>query len=76
MRHERFIPMEYANEQLMQEWNEFNIALKIWLYPDEFGDKLPDLQRRYPKPDLSEIDKLFMDIMQALRKDSKPMVKY
>lgn len=76
MRHERFTPMEYANEQLMAEWNEFNIALKVWLHPDQFGDKLTDLQRRYPKPDLSEIDNLFRQIMQALSKDSKPMIKY
>ena len=76
MRHERFIPMEYANEQLMDEWNDFNITLKVWLLPEQFGDKLLDLQRRYPKPDLSEIDNMFVRIMQALRKDSKPIIKY
>lgn len=76
MRHERFTPMEYANQKLMDEWNEYNIALKVWLFPDQFGDKLADLQRRYPKPDLSEIDNMFVRIMQALRKDSKPLIKY
>lgn len=76
MRHEKFTPMEYANQELMATWNEHNIALKVWLYPDRFGDKLADLQRRYPKPDLSEIDNMFTQIMQALRKDSKPMIRY
>jgi len=68
--------MEYANQQLMNEWNKFNIAMKVWLYPDQFGDRLSDLQRRYSKPDLSEIDNLFVRIMQAISKDSKPMIRY
>lgn len=76
MRHEKFTPMEYANERLMDSWNDYNIRLKVWLLPEAFGDKLADLQRRYPKPDLSEIDKMFSEIMQALRKDSKPMIRY
>lgn len=68
--------MEYTNEQLMAEWNDFNIALKVWLHPDQFGDKLADLQHRYPKPDLSEIGKMFTEIMFVLRQDSKSMIKY
>lgn len=68
--------MECANEQLMAEWNEYNIALKVWLHPDQFRDKLADLQRRYPKPDLSEIGNMFSQIMRALGKDSKPMIRY
>lgn len=76
MRHERFIPMEYANEALMNELNDFAIALKIWLFPDRFGDKLQDLQRRYPKPDLSEIDNLQRRINTELSKDAKPMIKH
>lgn len=76
MRHERFIPMEYANEQLMAEWNEFNIVLKVWLHPNGFGDKLPDHQRRYPKPTMEELDSMLHLVYQALSKDSKPMVKY
>jgi hypothetical protein len=76
MRHERFIPMEYVNQELMTEWNEFNIALKIWLYPVEFGDKLADLQRRYPKPTREDLDRMLHQVYAALRTDSKPMVKY
>jgi hypothetical protein len=68
--------MEYANQQLMDEWNEFNIALKIWLYPGEFGDKLPNLQRRYPKPTMDDLDRMLHQVYAALSKDSKPMVKY
>ncbi len=76
MRHEKFTPMEYANQQLMDEWNNFNIALKVWLHPGQFGDKLKDLQSRYPKPDLSEIGNMFTRVMRALQNDSKPLVKY
>jgi hypothetical protein len=76
MRHEKFVPVEYANQELMDAWNDYNIALKVWLFPDQFGDKLADLQRHYPKPDLSEIDNMFTRLMQALRRDSKPMIRY
>lgn len=76
MRHERFEPREYANQELMDAWNEYNIALKVWLFPERFGDKLADLQLRYPKPDLSEIDNMFTQIMHALSKDSKPMIRH
>lgn len=76
MRHERFIPMEYANEQLMTDWNEFNIALKIWLYPEDCGDNLPNLQRRYPKPTMDDLNSMLHQVYQVLSKDSKPMIKY
>lgn len=76
MRHERFIPMEYANEQLMSDWNEFNIALKIWLYPGALKDKLSDLQHRYPKPTMEELNDMLHRIYTALSKDAKPMIKY
>lgn len=76
MRHERFIPMEYANEQLMADWNEFNIALKIWLYPDAIDDKLPDLQRRYPKPTMEDLNDMLHRVYTALSKDAKQMIKY
>lgn len=76
MRHERFIPMEYANQALMDELNEWSIALKVWLYPELFEDKIHDLQRRYPKPELSEIDNFQNRINQVLRKDAKPFISY
>lgn len=67
--------MDYTNAELMDELNDFCIALKIWLYPERIGNKLPDLQRRYPKPNLSEIDNLQVRINTELRKDAEPMVK-
>ena len=75
-RHEPFTPMDYKNQALMNDLNEFCIALKVWLYPDQFGDKLADLQRRYPKPDLPDIDNLQAELNLVLRKDSEPFIKY
>lgn len=76
MRHERFVPMEYANQELMDELNSFCISIKIHLHPECFGEKLQDLQRRYGKPEIQEIDAMMATLMQALRKDAKPMIKY
>jgi len=76
MRHERFEPMEYANVGLMDELNDFCIALKVGLYPERYGDKLERLQRKYPKPDLSEIDQLQQRINEVLKKDANPMRRY
>jgi hypothetical protein len=76
MRHERFVPTEYANQALMDDLNEFCISLKIHLHPECFGEKLQDLQRRYGKPEIQDIDAVMARIMQALRKDSKPMIRY
>lgn len=76
MRHERFVPMEYANQELMADLNNWCIALKIHLHPERFGDKLQDLQRRYGKPEIQDIDEMMNRLTQALSKDSKPMIKY
>ena len=76
MRHERFVPTEYANQALMDDLNTFCISLKIHLHPELFGEKLQDLQRRYGKPEIRGIDDMMGRLMQALRKDSKPMVRY
>lgn len=76
MRHSPFIPMEYENEQLMADLNAFCIAVKVWVHQDCFGDKLRDLQARYPNPSIRDIDEIMNRLMQVLRKDSKPMIKY
>lgn len=68
--------MEYANQELITDLNEYCIALKVWLHPDLFGEKLQDLQRRYGKPEIKDIDAMMARLMQALRKDSKPMIRY
>jgi len=73
MRHERFEPREYANQELMNDLNEWCIALNVWLYPESIGSRLEGLQKRYPKP---YIDAMMIRLMRALSKDSKPMIKY
>ncbi len=79
MRHERFVPMEYVNQALMDDLNAFCVALKIHLHPELFVMELPklqELQRRYGKPEIRDIDAMMTRLMRALGKDSKPMVKY
>lgn len=75
-RREPYVPMEYANQGLMDSLNDWCIGLKVWLHPELFGDKLPDLQRRYAKPEIEDIDKMMGHLMKALRKDAKPLIKY
>lgn len=67
MRHERFIPMEYKNEQLINEFNQLMIDIKIHLF---------NLPVKRHKPTNKEIDEIFNRIMLELRKDAKPLVKY
>lgn len=79
MSHPRQELMEYKNQILMDELNEFCIALKIWLHPEclkSVVDKAAGLQRRYPKPSVEEIDHLQSRINEELRKDSRPMRRY
>jgi hypothetical protein len=68
--------MEYANQELMNDLNNHCIALKVWLHPGEVGAHLSALQRKYPKPSALDIDAMMNRLMQAIRKDSKPMIKY
>lgn len=60
-------PMEYTNADLMDELNEFMIAVKTHLY---------NLPVNYRKPTVKEIDQLQARIHQVLRQDAKPMRKY
>lgn len=76
MRRERYEPMEYANAELMEDLNNFCIALKIWLYPEEMGDKLEDFKSRHPKPGIDDLDQLQARIHLELMKDAKPLRKY
>lgn len=59
--------MEYANAYLMDELNEFMIAVKTHLY---------NLPVNYRKPTVKEIDQLQARIHHVLRQDAKPMRKY
>ncbi len=66
-RHERFIPMEYRHEQLMDELNEFMIACKVHLF---------NLPVKKPKPTVQEMDSLQARINSVLKQDAKPMIRY
>jgi hypothetical protein len=68
--------MDCKNMQLMNELNEFSIALKVWLCPEAFGNNLPALQKRFPKPDVKQIDALQHRINIELQKDATPLIKY
>lgn len=74
-RRERYEPMEYKNQQLMTALNEWCICLKVWLYPERFGDRLSELQQRYPKPDIIDIDLSHHLLHEALRKDANPLIR-
>lgn len=75
-RREPRIPMEYKNAQLMKTLNEWCICLKIWLHPEQCGDHIEELKKRYPKPDIVDIDLAHHLLHEALSKDSKPMIRY
>lgn len=66
MRHERFELMDYANNGLMDELNEFMVCCKVHL----FG-----LPIKKPKPTVEEIDSLMFRLMTELKKDAKPYRK-
>lgn len=59
--------LHYENEQLMHELNEFMIAVKCHLFNLPVSKKMPSNQ---------EIDILTSKLMTALKKDSKPLIKY
>jgi len=65
-RHERFEPMEYRHELLMDELNEFMMDIKTHLFA---------IPINRPKPTVQEIDLMMHRLMAALRKDSRPMIR-
>ena len=69
-------PMNYRHTELMQELNELNICLKLWLHPEEFGAAANDMKKRYAKPDLKYIDSVQRRVIQALERDAEPFIKY
>lgn len=68
--------MEYRNQQLMDDLNEFCISLKIWLYPEHCGENRERLQRRYGKPTVADMDQLLFRLIEELQKDARPMRRY
>ncbi len=62
----------YAHQQLMDEYNDLQIRIKIYLL--DIDDE--KLRRQYPKPSGEELDEMMMRIIRVLREESKPMIRY
>lgn len=69
MRH-KFEPRIYQHEQLMNEFNLMLMDIKAQLYGDE------TLKSMRHKPTVQEIDILTNRIMEVLKQDSKPVIRY
>lgn len=66
-------PMQYEHEALMNELNDFMIAVKVWTGSGEWPE---DIKQRYAKPDVKYIDSLQRRINEVLQKDARPFVRY
>lgn len=62
--------MEYKNQGLMDELNEFMVAVKVWMLP------IKELQGRTNKPTVSEIDQIQQKLNEVLRRDATPCKYY
>ncbi len=60
----------YKNEQLMDEFNDLCIRVKVWLFDVE------KLKKHYPKPNNQEIDVIFHRITKILKQDCELMKKF
>jgi hypothetical protein len=69
-------PMEYKHRELMDELNELMIAVKLHLLADNIILGVNDLEKRYPKPSMDEIDAMHQRINQVLQQEATPLVKY
>ena len=67
MRHEKFELVEYKNQQLMDELNEFMVCCKVHLF---------NLPIKKHKPTLEEMDILMHRLMEVLKRDKDSMIKY
>ena len=67
MRHEKFELMEYENQQLMDELNDFMVCCKVYLF---------NLPIKKHKPTVEEMDGLMNRLMEVLKKDKDLMIKY
>jgi hypothetical protein len=65
-------PVCYANEDLMNNFNNMMIRIKAHLFFPA-GDPLT---LRYLKPNQAELDSLTNKIMEALKKETEPTVHY
>ena len=67
-RRERRELKKYRNAKLMKALNEWCIHLKIWLYPEKFGENLKDMQRYHLKPDSADFDLRHYVLNEALER--------
>jgi hypothetical protein len=68
IRHE---PRIYYQEELMRDFNDMQIKIKIHLF--NLGND--DYKRRHPRPTVEEMDIIFNRIMSVLKSDSEPGIK-
>ena len=72
-------PMLYKNKELMNDFNNFCIKVKIWAVQhggtDEQRKQIEGLMNRYPKFTTEEVDDMLGRIMEVLEKDAEPMIK-
>lgn len=63
---------KYANQELMDDLNQFFVTIKVHLLPN-----VPEsVIQSYPKPTVKEMDEIMLRLMDVLKKDSSPMRKY
>jgi hypothetical protein len=65
--HEPFTPMNYKNQQLMDNLNEFVIDIKTHLF---------DLKINRQKPTIEEIDLMQQRINEVLKQHAETFIKY
>jgi hypothetical protein len=66
MSHQRYELLEYKNKYLIEELNEFMIAVKVYLF---------DVPIKRTKPTVEEIDSLQARINTILKQDAKPLIR-
>ena len=67
MRHEKFELVEYKNQQIMDELNDFMVCCKVYLF---------HLPINKHKPTVEEMDSLMHRLMEVLKRDKDSMIKY
>jgi hypothetical protein len=71
MSHKLPEPRRFKNQQLMNEFNQMMIRIKLHLYSESTVEKLT-----HSMPSLTELCEMEYQIMKVLREDSEPMIKH
>lgn len=70
-------PMDYKHRELMNELNNFMIAVKLWIHAGgPFESQMEEVKKSYPKPTTEQIDDLHRRINGVLQQDATPFIKY